>query len=77
MQVVYIIIYGRSISHSDGFKDVWQSSSKINSYYESKRNAELYLFNNGYERDHDGVYFLMDAEDDDQVVAKIIQLSKM
>ena len=76
MKDVFIIIKGHCTKQFGGFKDVWQSSEEINGYYESKHSAVMHLANNGYERDSDDVFFLMDADENDQGIAKIVSLTK-
>lgn len=76
MRDVFIIIKGQCVNQFGGFKDVWEESLHLNGYYESKYSAEIHLMDNGYERDSDDVYFLVDADEDNQELAKVIPLTK-
>lgn len=76
MKDIFIIVNGQSLPQTVGFKDVWEDGLKIKNYYESKIEAEKYLFNKGYERDYDGVYFLIESPENKQGIAKIVSLTK-
>ena len=75
MENKYIIITGRCKPTSVGYKDTWDEPTYLKHYFNSKENAEMFLVNEGYEKDDDDVYFRpMDGVD---VIAKIIRLSNI
>ncbi len=52
----------------------WQSY--VNGYFESEKHAEKYLVDNGYERDHDDIFF-KDEEIDSTDIAVIERFQRI
>lgn len=71
--MIYLIKQGHL--HANGVSSVWQDY--MDEYFKSHYEAEKYLANKDYERDHDNIYFKFDENYDETIIAKITNLKEI